>query len=50
MRARLPAPWNQQPPPDGVGNACADLQQECICTINDGDMYTGRDGCQHCSR
>ncbi len=36
--------------PDGVGPTCDNLQQARICTINDGYMYTGRDGCQHCSK
>ena len=34
----------------GQGGTCDNLQQQRICTINDGYMYTGRDGCQHCSK
>lgn len=34
----------------GTNGTCDNLQQQRICTINDGYMYTGRDGCQHCSK
>ncbi len=30
--------------------ACDDLQQQRICNLNDGTMYTGKDGCKHCSK
>ena len=34
----------------GQAGTCDNLQQQRVCTINDGYMYTGRDGCQHCSK
>ena len=40
--------WPHRPPPRE--SVCDNLQQQRICTINDGTMYTGNDGCQHCSK
>ena len=34
----------------GQGGTCDNLQQQRICALNDGYLYTGRDGCQHCSK
>ncbi len=33
----------------GQGGTCDNLQQQRICNLNDGYLYTGQDGCQHCS-
>lgn len=33
----------------GLGNNCDNLQQQRVCTVNDGHMYTDNRGCRMCA-